>query len=170
MKKKSIILLVLIALCVLGVGLYRFFQIPDGSTVESREEMLKGIPQGTQWNIAQDQALDNYLLSCIYSDSKSGIAVFESNGNEKYKLVSREWRDADDIVISGFIIGNQWYDLIWFNGASTSYAEVIYTIDGVKAEPTIFDASDMKIICSKAPAKDYSLEVKYYDNDGNVYE
>jgi len=51
-------------------------------------------------------------LSSIYTDDKSGIAVFEPVGDDKYKLVSREWRNDDDIVISGFIANDKWYDII----------------------------------------------------------
>lgn len=170
MKKKGIIIITIILLAILGYGAFQYYSQPDGSTLESREEILKGTPKGIEWNIAQEQEFNGYLLSSIYADNKSGIAVFEPIGNAKYKLVSREWRDAEDIVTSGFSIDGEWYDIIWFNGAETSSAEITYSVNGKENEPIVFDTSDMKIICVQAPAKDYSLEVKYYDDNGNVYE
>ena len=169
MKNKKVAVIVATILCFLGIGFYQVSQRADGSTVESREEILRSLPIGTRLKIAKEQNMDQYLLSCVYSESQTGIAIFEQNGRGHYKLVSMECRDVDDIIISGCFIQNQWYDLIWFNGASTDYAEVIYDVDGVRDNPIIFDTSEMNIICSKAPAKSYSLEVKYYDNDGNVY-
>ena len=67
----------------------------------------------------------------------SGIAVFKPYGNGKYKLHSREWRDNDRIIMTGITVDNKWYDVVWFNGAKTDYAEITYTLDGVKQEPII---------------------------------
>ncbi len=167
MKNKVLILVILAILCFIS---YHYIQRPDGSSVESREKILGITPEGTKWNIANEQGFNDYILSGIYSESKSGIAVFQPKGSGKYKLVSREWRDSDEIIISEIAIDGQLYDIVWFNGAAASYAEVVYTINGVKEEPIVFDTSDMGIICSKAPAKDYFLEVKYHDSAGNVYE
>ena len=69
------------------------------------------------------------------------------------------------IIISGTIINGEWYDLFWFNGAQTEYAEIIYTINGVKKETLKYDTTNMDIICIKNQAKDYSIEVCYYDNE-----
>ena len=170
MKKKVFIILIVVLLALLGYGACRYFLQPDGSTVESREKILEGTPKGIEWNISQEQEFKNYLLCGIYSENKSGIAVFEAIGNGKYKLASIEWRNTDEIVISGFSVDGEWYDLIWFNGAKTDYAEIFYEVSGENKEPVIFDVSDMKIICTKAPGKDYTMSVRYYDNNGDMYE
>lgn len=170
MKQKGFIIVIAIALAILGYGAYEYYSRPDGSTVERREELLRDTPKGAEWNISQEQELEDYLLSSIYCDSKSGIAVFEPIGDGKYKLISREWRNSEEIIVSGLPINGEWYDLIWFNGAKTNYAEITYSVSGIENEPILFDTGDMKIICSKAPAKEYTLTVKYYDDDGNVYE
>lgn len=170
MKKKSVIIMIAAIITILGYGAYRYCSQPDGSTVKSREEMLRDTPKGAEWNILQEQELEGYLLCSIDSGQKSGIAVFEPIDDGTYKLISKEWRKSDEIMISGLPINGVWYDLIWFDGAETKYAEITYSVDGIENDPIIFETSDMKIICSKAPAKDYTLTVKYYDNDGNVYE
>lgn len=104
------------------------------------------------------------------SDGKSGIAVFEPLDNGKYKMSSREWRENDEIIISGYIIDGRWYDLVWFNGAQTEYAEIIYTIDDVVQDPIIHDTKEMNIFINEAPSKDYRISVVYYDGTGNKYE
>ena len=169
-KRKGRIIAAAVLLIILCLGAYRYYSRPDGITVESREEMLRGTPKGIEWNIARERELNGYILSGIYGGNKAGIAVFEPTGSGKYRLVSREWRNADQIITSGFFDGGERYDVIWFNGAPTSRAEMRYTIDGAEAEPLVFDTSSGEIICEKAPAKDYELNVKYYDSDGNVYE
>ena len=170
MKNKVYLIIIVAILAVSAYGAYRYYSKPNGSTVESREELLNSTSEGIKWKIAQEQKLEDYLVSSIYSSTKSGIAVFKANGDEKYKLAFKKWGNSDEIVTYELIIGEEWYDLIWFNGAETAYAEIIYSVDGAENEPIIFDVSDMRVICSKAPAKDYILTVRYYDNDGNVYE
>lgn len=170
MKNKVWIALAIIILAVLGYAAYQHSQQPDGSTVESREAILRNAPKKIEWHIAQEEEIAGCLLSCIYSDNKAGIAVFEPAGNGKYQLFSLDWRDIDDIVITQFVADGELYDVVWFNGAATSYAELTYTVDANKEKPMVFDTSDMPIIYTKAPAGNYALEVKYYDDAGNVYE
>lgn len=172
MKKALIIFLIIVAV-LFAFGAYSYFTIPDGSTLESREEQLQGIPKGKEWKIALEQEIaEGYIVSGIYSgDDKSGLAVFEPKGNGKYKLYSREWRDTDEIIISGFSVDETWYDIVWFNGAKTDYAEITYTVDGVKQDPHAHNAKGMEIYVSAAPpAKEYSIDVVYYDDAGNKYE
>ena len=45
-----------------------------------------------------------------------------------------------------------------------------YTIDDVEQEPIIHDAKEMDIFINASPAKDYSISVIYYDEDGNKYQ
>lgn len=172
MKRRTIFLIIaIISLTFVCFAFYKYQAIPDGSTVESREELLKNTPQGTEWSIAVEQTIDDYIISGVYStNGKSGIAVFEPIGNGKYKMFSREWRNNDEIIISGAIINNVWYDLIWYNGAATSYAEIKYTIAGDSSHVINHNSESMAIFCNPAPAKDYSLDVVYYDEAGNKYE
>lgn len=164
---KGIIVAVIL---VLGFAFYQMEQRPDGRTTESRTELLQDDPKNINWSIAKEQKLGDYILSGIYSETQSGIAIFEPNGNGGYQLTSRDRRDINDIIITHHPVADEWYDIIWFNGAQTDHAELTYTIDGVEEEPLIFDTSDMQIICHPQPAKDYSLEVIYYDSEGNIYE
>ncbi len=153
-----------------GVGI-SIYNKPDGSTPDSREKMLENLPRGIGWQIAAETEESGHIISGIYSrDNKSGIAVFTPNGEEKYRLLARQWRDRDDIIISNFVIDNVWYDVVWFNGAKTDYAEITYTYDGKKHKPIIHNSENMEIFINPAPADSYSINVVYYDDEGNKYE
>ena len=170
MKKAIIVFAVLLAIIV-GFGAIPYFSRPDGSTLESREEICAEFPRGKDWKISVEQELNDYIISGIYSrDGMSGIAVFEPYGNGKYKLQSREWREQDRIIITGITIDNMWYDIVWFNGAKTDCAEITYTYDGKAQEPIIHNSKGMEIFINPAPAKDHILDVVYYDSEGNKYE
>ena len=170
-KKIIIIAILVVALCVLGIALFRYSQTPRGNTLESRVEILQeALPNSTYLSIATEKKLDDYLICGIHSESQTGIAVFQQKGNENYKFVSAYCLGANEIVTTTCRIQDQWYNLIWFDGCATEYAEVIYTIDGIPNAPVTFDTSKGGVICSIAPSNHYSLDIKYYDADGNVFE
>lgn len=51
------------------------------------------------------------------------------------------------------------------------YAEITYTLDGVKQEPIIHNSKGMEIFIHPAPTNDeYGIDVVYYDSEGNRYE
>ena len=159
----------MIAMCI--GSMISYYVQPDGSTLESREEICAEFPKGKDWKISVEQKLDDYIISGIYSrDGMSGVAIFEPIGNGKYRLQSREWRKQDEIVISGATFNGVWHDIIWFNGAKTDHAEITYTYDGKKHEPIIHNAKGMEIFVHAEPSKDYSIDVVYYDDAGNKYE
>ena len=163
--------LIALSVFLLAFTAISFSNKPDGYTLESREQLLENLPRGFDWKIASEAELKKHIVSGIYSrDNKSGIAIFTPNGDKKYRLLARQWRDTDDIIISNFVVDNIWYDIIWFNGAKTDYAEITYTYDGNKQEQIIHNSKDMKIFINHSPSSDYALNVVYYDNEGNRYE
>lgn len=142
-----------------------------GATKENREQLLnESIVPENNWNIATETEIEGYLISAIYaSNNKSGLAVFEAGKNDGYKLQRSMTVDTDQVIYTHEFLNNNHYDVIWFNGAQTEYAEVIYTINGQQQEAIRFDTRDMGIIVNPSPAKDYSIDVIYYDADGNTY-
>lgn len=171
MKKRLLYVLILL---ILVVGAFGHFSnvSPEGNTVESREALLdKAIPTGNNWIISNELEIDDRVISCAYSaNGKSTIAVFEPTSNGKYKFSTSTSRDNEDIIIGGTIINGEWYDLFWFNGARTEYAEIIYTVNGTRKEPLKYDTTNMDLICIKNSEKSYSVDVCYYDRAGNRYE
>ena len=158
--------------CIVGAFVYFSNVLPKGDTVESREVLLdNAIPSGDDWTITKEIEIEDYIISCAYSaNGKSTIAVFEPTSNGKYKFSTSTNRDNKDIIIGGTIINGEWYDLFWFNGAQTEYAEIVYTVKGVRKEALKYDTTNMDLICIKNTEKDYSIDVCYYDNEGNRYE
>ena len=95
---------------------------------------------------------------------------FEPVGNGNYRFMTSTNRNNDEIIISGAVINGKWYDLVWFHGAKTEYAEITYTISGQRQNPLRFSTEDMDILYQEQPAKEYSMQVVYYDRDGKKYE
>ena len=171
MRKYIIVFAIILAVMVF-IGAFHYFDRPDGSTLESREELLQERSKGKLWLISVEQKIDNYIISGIYSGyDESGLAVFEPKGNGKYKLQTRVFRDNDRIITTSSYIAGQWYDIVWFNGAKTDYAEVTYTLDGVKQDPIIHNSKGMEIFIHPTPTNnEYGINVVYYDSEGNKYE
>ena len=170
MKKYKVILLLLL-ICIGGTLIY-YVSLPKGNTIESRELLLNDAISGeSKWTIMKETNIDDYIISCGYSENdKSVIAVFIPTSNGKYKFMTSTSRYNKEIIISGVNINENWYDLIWYNGAQTEYAEVTYTVNDVKENTLKFDTSNMDLISIKNNEKSYQLDVSYYDNEGNRYE
>lgn len=172
MKKKILIFGLIIAICIGSVFVYYAYSVTAGDTIESREFLLdKAIATGEDWIIVKEAKIEGFIISAAYStDNKSTLAVFEPEAKGKYKFSTSVNRQSDEIIIGGAIINGDWYDLVWFNGAQTEYAEIVYTINGKENKPLKFDTADMNIIYNKNPEKEYELSVCYYDSEGNKYE
>lgn len=177
MKTRSTKCKILVAASVLGVIIlcitaYYHFGKADGATAESREKLLEAAISGAgSWKIVTELELEGYIISGACStNNKSTLAVFEPVKNDGYKFVTSTNRDSYEIIIGGLTINGDWYDVAWFHGAQTEYAEITYTAH--KQAPAIlkYDTTNMDIIYHKAPAKDYTMTVSYYDKQGNKYE
>ena len=170
--KKWLLIISATVICVAAAFLYFFSLTPKGDTITSRESILNTpISKGNEWTIAKELELGGYIVSGAYSaDNKSTLAIFEPTGNGDYKFSTSTNRNSDEIIVGGVAINGEWYDLIWFNGAKTEYAEITYTINGQVQDTLRYSTDDMDIISIKNPEKEYSIHVVYYDNDGNKYE
>lgn len=169
--KKYVIIVIAFVVALVGFNVIRYLNLPDGTTLESRKEMVAQLPQGKGWNISVETTVSDFIISGIYSQNeKSGIAVFAPDGEKRYKLQSRTLKDQDRVVIAGAIIDNTWYDIVWFNGAQTAYAEITYTYDGKTREPIRHSSANMEIFVYPAPSDEYTLQAVYYDEAGNKYE
>lgn len=176
MKKKEIVIgaivLGLVALFACGIFRKQKSQKYDGSAVESREMLLnKASTNSRNWTIVAEQKIEDYMISGACStDNKAAIAVFEPAGTQKYRLLTSTSRNNEEIIVETSLINGEQYNLIWFHGAQTEYAEVTCTINGQEQPPIRYDTTQMGVICQKAPAKEYTIQVCYYDRDGNKYE
>ena len=162
-------LLAAAVLAAVFLGAYQVWGRPDGATAESREALLaEALPTGHGWNLVSELELEGYLIGGAVDESgQSALAVFEPEG-EDYRLqqvASYGAGVARDLVR----INETWYNLVWFGGTATEYAEITYTVGGEPREPCRYETGKMPVLCSPAPADRYSISVVYYDRAGNQY-
>ena len=172
MKKKFLLCGVVLVVCIFAAFIYYVQSVPSGNTLESREELLDdAVSKGEGWTIVKEIKIDDCIVSAAYStDYKATIAIFRSTSNGNYKFSTSLNRSNNDIIIGGAMINGQWYDLIWYNGAQTKYAEITYSISGKEDKILKYDTSDGGIIYIRNNEKEYNLSVCYYDSEGNKYE
>mgnify|MGYP001855361662 CR=1 FL=1 len=174
MRKKNVFIAIFIIFILMLVGYICFnfgFEKSNGSTVEGREKMINSNSNPQSWNIAKEVKIDKYIISGIHFNNKSGIAIFENIKGDNYKLNSTYQNYSNNIILTGVFVDDIWYDICWFNGASTDYAEFIYTDKNGNVEKIKFETDDMNVIYSKSPfEEEYTLKVVYYDEFGNIYE
>jgi len=169
--KKGLLTVIAVLLIAIGITVYGYFARPDGATVESREELLGDISYGENWKISTERTVEDHIVCGIYSaNEKRGIAVFKPAGNGRYELFNHKTRKQNEIVVLGAVINQTWYDLVWFDGAQTEYAEIICTPEGGLPQTYTHDSRSGELFVRPAPETDYALSVVYYDADGNRYE
>ena len=104
---------------------------------------------------------------------KSGIAIFKSSGIG-YKLQRTTLREQSRVLTASEYLNEEWYQLVWFHGAETETAEIVIinTDNNEVIMEQSYDVSDGNIIAFNEPdgLKNFSLDVVYYDAEGNTYE
>jgi len=145
---------------------------PDGSTTESRELILNKLSKiNGNAHISCEIKIDDYIVSgYISSNNKHGLAIFEPEGNGKYRFQTNYLREKDELVYGNIIINQKFYDLFWANKVDIDYVEITYIVSNGSEETLKLDATDNKIIYKEAPSKDYSVEYVFVDANGNRYE
>lgn len=157
-------------LAVACLGAYQVWGQLDGTTVESRETLLaEAMPAGYGWNLVSELELEGYLIGgALDNEGQSALAVFEPTVWEGYRLREAVSYGAD-VARNHVRINETWYDIAWFGGAATEYAEITYTVDGEIQGPYRYDTTEMPVLCHPAPASSYTVSVTYYDGAGGQY-
>ena len=171
-KKKSVILLSVIAVLAvcLVAGFFYWDKLHNGATAESRERVLQETKNGL--TITAETEVNGYIVSSIYDTKhqQHGLAVFKPEGNGKYSLQTRTLRSPDEIVNCLMMTDETTYHLFYCDEANLDYAEITYTPAGKQPETFTLDVPESHIISFEVPEKDYSLNVVFYDTEGNKYE
>ncbi len=144
-----------------------------GSTQESREQILNSQSDSAKWLIARELELDKYMVCGTTYGNQSGIALFTKTNETNYKYQSHMWNDSDTVLLTTAYVSetDTNYNVSWFNGAVTEYAEFIYTAKDGTVEKFKKDTCGMDIVYCESPfEKEYSLKVIYYDLEGNSYQ
>lgn len=171
-KKKFIIAAIIIAAVALIWFVFIREAVPDGSTRESREEILTGF-KGEGWSISTETEAGGYIVSgaCGPGDEVS-LEVFEPLGGGKYGMQSSVNRKRDEILMGMVMAEGRSYELVWFCGAQTEHADITLRLnDSGEVITHRFDTSDGGIICFESPdSNDFNMQVVYYDKEGRAYE
>ena len=153
------------------------------STTSQREERLKEIDRLRDGvTIITEAEIDGYIVSGYITDDMhyQGLAIFKPDGKGNYNFSTNVNRDYGDLVMASLTVQDiekeasynsvKNYDVFWANRENLEKAELTYTPEGSKSEVVTLDATDNKIVCYPCDYKSYSVEYKFYDKDGNVYE
>lgn len=173
MKNKKYIIPIAIGFVFIILSIFFSTQSkPDGSSIESRELILNKLSKiNGNTHISYEIQIDEYIVSgYISSNNKLGLAIFEPQGNGKYKFQTYYLRDKDELIHRNVIINQKFYDLFWANKADLDYAEITYITSNKSEETFKLDATDNKIIYKEAPSNDYAVEYVFVDTNGNHYE
>lgn len=79
-------------------------------------------------------------------------------------------RQNDRLIFWDRTINRKFYNLFWANKADLDYAEITYTIDGRIGETIKLDAKNNKILYTEVPSNDFSVEYRFVDKNGIIYE
>lgn len=144
----------------------------NGSTIESRELMLKEISTlGEATAINQEIVIEDYIVSGYVADrNQHGLAIFVPNEGGKYRLQTHVSRQKNDLIYISATINQKLYNLFWANKDELDYAEITYTVGGKNGETMRLDASDNKILYREAPSNSFTIEYCFVDKNGNRYE
>ena len=170
MKNKIITSICIIIVCVIAViGIYYNNQY-DGSTIESRERILK--KNSDIIHISSEIELDGYIISSgTTTDNKYAFVIFEPKSNGKYKCVYRTEIQTEQLYITDYKIKDKLYNFFWIKQQpNLEYAEVIYTVNNKEQEPIKIDIKGKYFFYNETPGNDYTVKVVFYDNEGNKYE
>lgn len=167
----------LIAIDIIVVALIIWFgfirnPLPDGSTLESRQERISIRNNGEDWTIDKELVIGDYIISSAYSsENKASLVTFKADGKDGYSLQSTVKRNMDEIITDTVNIDGKGYVLITFMGAETEYALVTCTDNVSGEENTVrYDAEVSDIIYFESPSDDFNMNIVYYDKEGNMYE
>ena len=153
------------------------------STKEEREKRLGEV--GRIKNgviIITETEIDGYIVSGYITDDMhyQGIAIFKPDGKGNYNFSTNVNRDYGDLVMASLTVQDMEkeasynsvknYDVFWANRENLEKAELTYTPEGSESEVVTLDATDNKIVYYPCDYKSYSVEYKFYDKDGNVFE
>ena len=166
-----IFLTVIIAAAALWLAFFKN-PSPDGSTLESREKLISGLDDGKDWMIDKELVIGDHIISSAYSSgNKASLVTFKAEGKDGYSVQSSVKRNKDEIITDTVDIDGKGYVLITFMGAETEYAMVTCTDNVSGEESTVkYDAEVSDIIYFESPSHDFTMNVVYYDAEGNVYE
>ena len=175
MKSKKYIIPSVIILCIVVFFFVFMSQNKnDCDTLEAREKRISEVSSLEEGaNIDHEKFIndDEYIISGYNTNgNRHGLAIFGQRDDGTYQFESTVSGTNNEILSTTRTIGTENFNFFWANKANLDYAEITYTVDGIAEEIITINAQNNEIIYTKAPAKDYSVECVFIDNDGTRYE
>ena len=168
---RNILLLLLFSLLLSGVAFYD--AQPDGTTTESREDILNHLDvyEGMTWRIRTEIPLGDKMICSIYSEQKNGIAVFEKQENGRYNWQGCSYmqRGSDYPLWDSVITDGEVYNLFMLNRDEAATMKVVYTEHGSGEQKTYqFDVTETDLVYTPVIFNSCQVDYNYYDADGNA--
>lgn len=144
---------------------------PDGMTIESREQILRGELDGKPAAIVCEKELDGHLVCGVTAGGRDGIAIFRANGTGGYDYTEHRMASgAGKIVIYAPIFELKDYCFIWLNRENLDYADVAVRYAGRETHEMKLSVEDSQILYFELEeATSRSMNVIYYDKSGAAF-
>lgn len=135
----------------------------DGSTGESREEILNQRLVGAR--IECETEVEGYIVSGVTTDTgQRGFAVFEPSDGGGYKLMGDFAPAGGKTAVGKAALNGRGYDLFWPSSPDAAKAEITYASGGKKDVKTL--EANGGILCCPAPQGTYTVSAVFYTADG----
>ena len=165
--KNKLIVLICILFVVTSVIIVFNNLKQDISTLNGRELFINRIKPGAK--IVSETNIEQYIISGFeLSDSEYGLAVFAPNSNS-YTFQSCVYSYSREYVNLPLNIGNNSYLIIWCNNPNIKQVQVkLNNQNDIELDSVNFNLSKQEIVICKTPFNNFSFEVLFYDEFGNI--
>lgn len=168
--KKIILCVIAVIAVLLATKVYAFFWENNGDTHSERALILNSKVSGT--SIVSEIDYQNYIICQIQKGTQTGYAVFEK-GYAEYKYKGHHLSTEDIVFGTAFIIKGQSYHILICNKPNLDRVEIVFSnSDSGEVIETRCKKLNGKMMCivEEPDASSYSIDWKFYDTLGNVFE
>lgn len=168
--KKIIIFITAILAVLLITKVNVLFSENSGNTVAEREVILNEKISGT--SIVSEVEYQDFIICQIQRSNQIGYAVFENKG-AKYKYNEHHLSNEDILFGTAFMINGQGYHVLICNKPNLDMVEIVFSDpDSGEVIESRSKKLNGKMMCiiEEPEASSYSVDWKFYDTAGNVFE
>lgn len=166
--------LLIAATIISAVFTLSYLKKPNGKTLESRQEILRGVDGYENYSISSETEIDGYIASSIHSSNRNGIAIFKPKSNGRYAFASVSYTDKGEGSRTLYETGENCYHFFMLDKPDLLYAEIKYTPFGEESQIYKVPAETGKIIPFTPPdlktVSQYSLGITITYKKGKTYE
>lgn len=171
-KIEHLIIGILFAVIIIGTGMFVKYQKESqiGTTRALREERLQEANHYSV-NIKDEYYMDETenILICtfdIYDGQESGVAFFEKQDNGSYHFKSSSWGGKRQIKMDTYYD----YLIFYLDQPNIESVELTFNPDSGESWTETHETKGLLWVKRPETLTSYSIDIKYYDTDGNLYE